>query len=103
MVFEITEDDLTNAIFYNSAVNATGAGTKADARIRAHNMLTGLARVHEYLVEYANEVTIDKRQYAPGSERETYALGKLVALTDTMKQVQHMIDSEDNSGTRKAA
>ena len=37
--FQIDEDDLTNAIFHNTPLNAEGSGSKLDARIQARRML----------------------------------------------------------------
>lgn len=41
IMFEITEDLLTNNIFHNSTLDATGTGTKLDARRQAIKMLAG--------------------------------------------------------------
>jgi hypothetical protein len=39
MPFDVTEDDLTNAIFYGSHLPSKGSGMKADARAQARLML----------------------------------------------------------------
>lgn len=40
-MFQITEDNLANAIFNNSRIDSTGSGDKLDARIMAKDMLHG--------------------------------------------------------------
>lgn len=41
MKFKVTEDDLTNALFYNSSLPTEGSGSKAEAREQARVMLAG--------------------------------------------------------------
>jgi len=52
MNFDMTEDDLTNAIFYNCTLETTGGGTKTEARQQARTMLRAdrLATILELIV-----------------------------------------------------
>jgi len=65
MTFTVSEDDLTNALFYRSALYSDGNGNKAQARQQARLMLASealLAMCKQLLASYDSGSDVERRE-----------------------------------------